>query len=228
MAAKKYTWQDTLKDMKREMFHHYVEHHKDNPQYKRYVKWLIVAVCILIFVPILLFPFMIAFEWPKQVKLIIVLVWILFPGITFTYGAFRNRRIKKMILSIPMGEEKVEVVHLVKPEELDFIYETNGITYKLLQEPDGEFCNILYNWYHNMGVLRDNKLILYVTDAAMFAEKFQVDVITQVWPKVVGVFCKDLDVESEEDFAKKAKYGIKLDLLKAAHPEDKGENKENG
>ena len=116
-----------------------------------------------------------------------------------------------MALSIPMGEEQVEVVHLKTPEELDFIYDTNGIIYRLLQEPDAEFCNILYNWYHNMGVLTDGKLILYVADTAMFAKKFQIEVLNmQATPKVVGVFCKDLNVESEEEFARKAKFGINI------------------
>jgi len=128
-----------------------------------------------------------------------------------------------MLLSIPRGDEKVEVVYLEQSEELDFIFETNGIIYKLLQEPDEEFCNILYNWYHNMDILRDGKLILYVADATMFAEKFQVNIITKVWPKVVGVFCKDLNVESEEEFAQKAKHGIKLHCLNVPYPEDKGE-----
>lgn len=214
--ARKYTWQDTLKDMKYQVWRHHVEHHTDTSEYKRFMRWMLPAVLIFIFVPMLVFPFMIAFDWPGMVKLILVLVWILYPGIMFTYAFLRRRRIQKMTLSIPMGEEKVEVVHLKTPEELDFIYETNGIIYQLLQEPDAEFCNILYNWYHNMEVLRDGKLILYVTDAAMFAEKFQVQVINmKVFPKVVGVFCKDLDVESEEEFAKKAKHGIKLHCLNA-------------
>ncbi len=216
MAKKQYTWQDTLKSMKHSLWRHYVEHHTDDPEYKRFLKWMLPAVLIFLFVPMLVFPFMIAFDWPGMVQLVILLVWILYPGIAFTYAIFRRRRIEKILQSIPMGEEKVEVVHLEKPEELDFIYETNGIIYQLLQEPDGEFCNILYNWYHNMGVLRDGKLILYVVDAVMFSEKFQTDVLnTEVFPKVVGVFCKDLNVESEEEFAKKAKHGIKLHCLNA-------------
>lgn len=214
--AGKYTWQDTLKDMKYQVWRHHVEHHTDTPEYKSFMKWMLPAVLIFLFVPMLVFPFMIAFDWPGVVKLILVLVWILYPGIMFPYAILRRRRIQKMTLSIPMGEENVEVVHLERPEELDFIYDTNGIIYQLLQEPDGEFCNILYNWYHNMGVLRDGKLTLYVADAAMFAEKFRVQVInTQVFPKIVGVFCKDLDVESEEEFTKKAKHGIKIHCLNA-------------
>ena len=216
MAKKQETWQDTLKDMKYQVWRHHVEHHTDTPEYKNFMKWMLPAVLIFLFVPMLVFPFMIVFEWPGVVKLILVLVWILYPGIMFTYAIFRRRRIQKMTLSIPLGEEKVEVVHLEKPEELDFIYDTNGIIYQLLQEPDREFCNILYNWYHNMGILRDGKLTLYVTDAEMFAEKFQVRVTnTEVYPKVVGVFGKDLDVESEEEFAKKAKHGIRIHCLSA-------------
>lgn len=212
--ARKETWQDILKGMKRQVWRHYVEHHTDTPEYKRFMKWMLPAVLIFIFVPILVFPFMIAFDWPRTVKLILVAVWILYPGIMFIYALFRRKRIQKMVLSIPMGEEKVEVVHLERPEEMDFIYETNGIIYQLLQEPDAEFCNILYNWYHNMEILRDGKLIVYVANAAMFAEKFQVQVMnTEVYPKVVGVFCKDLNVESEEEFAKKAKFGIKIHCL---------------
>ena len=216
MAKKQETWQDTLKDMKYQVWRHHVEHHTDTPEYKNFMKWMLPAVLIFIFVPLLVFPFMIAFDWPGIVQLVILLVWILYPGTIFTYAIFRRRRIQKMTLSIPLGEEKVEVVHLEKPEELDFIYGSNGIIYQLLQEPDGEFCNILYNWYHNMAILRDGKLILYVTDAEMFAEKFQVRVKnTEVYPKVVGVFGKDLNVESEEEFAKKAKHGIKIHCLSA-------------
>ncbi len=216
MAKKQETWQDTLKYMKRQVWRHHVEHHTDTPEYKNFMKWMLPAVLVFLFVPMLVFPFMIVFDWPGVVKLILVLVWILYPGIMFTYAIFRRRRIQKMTLSIPLGEEKVEVVHLEKPEKLDFIYDTNGIIYQLLQEPDREFCNILYNWYQNMAILRDGKLILYVTDAEMFAEKFQVRVKnTEVYPKVVGVFGKDLNVESEEEFAKKAKHGIKIHCLSA-------------
>ena len=211
MAKRYETWQDTLKYMKRQVWRHYVEHHKDTPEYKRFMKGLLPAFLIFIFVPMLVFPFMFAFHWPGVVQLVILLVWILYPGMMFTYALFRRKRIQKLTMSIPMGEEQVEVVHLETPEELDFIYETNGIIYRLIQEPDGEFCNILYNWYHNMEVLRDGKLILYVADATMFVEKFQIEVPNIQWtPKIVGVFCKDLNVESEEEFARKVKFGIKI------------------
>lgn len=209
--AGKYTWQTTLKDMKYQVWRHHVEHHTDTPEYKSFLKWMLPAVLIFLFVPMLVFPFMIAFDWPGIVKLILVAVWILYPGIAFPCALVRRRRIQRMALSIPMGEEQVEVVHLKTPEELDFIYDTNGIIYRLLQEPDAEFCNILYNWYHNMGVLKDGKLILYVADTAMFGEKFQIEVPNiKLTPKVAGVFCKDLDVESEEEFARKAKFGINI------------------
>lgn len=216
MAKKQETWQDTLKYMKNQIWRHYVEHHTDTPEYKRFAKGLIPAFLIFIFVPMLVFPFMFAFGWPGIVQLVVLLVWIFYPGTIFSYAILRRRRIQKMVLSIPMGEEQVEVVHLKTPQELDFIYDTNGIIYRLSQEPDGEFCNILYNWYHNMGVLRDGKLILYVADAAMFVEKFQIEVSNiELTPKVVGVFCKDLNVESEEEFAKKAKWGIEIHCLNA-------------
>lgn len=209
--AEKYTWKNILKDMKNQVWRHHVEHHTNTPEYKRFMKCLIPAFLIFIFVPMLVFPFMFAFHWPWVVQLVILLVWILYPGIMFIYALLRRRRIEKLILSIPMGEEYVEIVQLERPEELDFIYDTNGIIYRLLQEPDAEFCNILYNWYHNMGVLREGKLILYVTDTAMFAKKFQIEVPNmQATPKVVGVFCKDLNVESEEEFARKAKFGINI------------------
>ena len=67
-----------------------------------------------------------------------------------------------------------------------------------------------------MGILRDGKLILYVADAAMFVEKFQIEVSNiELTPKVAGVFCKDLNVESEEEFVQKAKFGIKILCLTA-------------
>lgn len=54
------------------------------------------------------------------------------------------------------------------------------------------------------------------TDTVMFAEKFQIEVPNiQLTPKVAGVFCKDLNVESEEEFARKAKFGIKIFCLTA-------------
>lgn len=214
MDKKQETWQNTLKAMKYQVWCHHVEHHTDTPDYKRFMRWMLPAVLVFIFIPMLVFPFMFAFHWPAVVQLVILLVWILYPGTIFTYAILRRRRIQKMVLSIPMGEEQVEEVHLETPQELDFIYDTNGIIYRLSQEPDGEFCNILYNWYHNMGVLRDGKLILYVADAAMFVEKFQIEVSNiELTPKVVGVFCKDLNVESEEEFAKKAKWGIEIHCL---------------
>lgn len=214
--AGKYTWQTTLKDIKYQVWRHHVEHHTDTPEYKSFLKWMLPAVLIFLFVPMLVFPFMIAFDWPGTVKLILVAVWILYPGIAFPCALVRRKRIQRMALSIPMGEEQVEVVHLKRPEEMDFIYENNGIIYQLLQEPDAEFCNILYNWYHNMGVLREGKLILYVADKAMFVEKFPIKGSDIQWaPKVAGVFCKDLNVESEEEFVKKAKWGINIFCLKA-------------
>lgn len=214
--ARKETWQDILKGMKRQVWRHYVEHHTDAPEYKRFLKWLIPAFLIFIFVPMLVFPFMFILHWPGVVQLIILLVWILYPGIMFTYALLRRKRIQRMVLSIPMGEEQVEVVHLERPEELDFIYETNGIIYQLLQEPDAEFCNILYNWYHNMEILKEGKLILYVADKAMFVEKFGIEVPNIHWaPKLAGVFCKDLNVENEEEFIKKVRYGISIYPLNA-------------
>ncbi len=214
--AGKYTWKTTLKEMKYQVWRHHVEHHTDTPEYKSFLKWMIPAILIFLFFPMLVFPFMIAFDWPGTVKLILVAVWVLYPGIAFPCALVRRKRIQRMALSIPMGEEQVEVVHLETPEELDFIYETNGIIYRLLQEPDAEFCNILYNWYHNMGVLREGKLILYVADKAMFVEKFPIKGFDIQWAtKVAGVFCKDLNVESEEEFARKAKFGIKIFCLTA-------------
>lgn len=229
MAARKYTWQETLREMKVGIWTHYVASHKNTFGQKHFEKLIIIAILILIFVPCLVFPFMIAFSWSKNISFIIILVWAIFPGISITYAILRRKRIMKKLLSIPMGEENVEVVHLERLEELDFIYETNGIVYQILQEPDGEFCNLLYNWYHNMDVLRNDKLILYVTDARLFAEKFQTDdVNVEIFTKVVGVFCKDLAVKSEEEFTKKAKNGIKLIRLQVPILNNKGENKGNG
>ncbi|MBR4084830.1 MAG: hypothetical protein IKK33_11175 [Lachnospiraceae bacterium] len=62
MAKKQETWQDILKSMKYSLWRHYVEHHTDDPEYKRFMKWMVSAVIIFIFVPILVFPFMIAFD----------------------------------------------------------------------------------------------------------------------------------------------------------------------
>lgn len=98
--AGKYTWQDTLKDMKYQVWRHHVEHHTDTPEYKSFLKWMLPAVLIFLFVPMLVFPFMIAFDWPGVVKLILVLVVI----VLSVPSAVLLQKVHNMILGV--GKKK--------------------------------------------------------------------------------------------------------------------------
>ena len=61
----------------------------------------------------------------------------------------------------------------------------------------------MYNWYYNMNILTDDKLILYMADVAMFDDKFHALVMdTTVFTKVLGVFCKDVEVKNVAEFAR--------------------------
>ena len=71
----------------------------------------------------LIFPFMISFEWPALLQRILVGIWVIIPSCAYIYATIRRIKLTKMLLSVPIGEEKVELVHLQTLEELDFIYE---------------------------------------------------------------------------------------------------------
>ena len=202
MSGKRYSWEDTIKDMRKAIYSEYTVNPKYRAEQTRFERRLIPAVSFAIFVPMLIFPFMIAFEWHVIIKCIITACWIIYPGVTITYALIRKKRITNEQLRVRIGDEKINIIHLKTPEDMDFIYNTNGNVFQLLKEPDAEFLNIIYNWYNNMDILKDGTLILYLADAAMFEEKFHaLKMDADIFTVVAGVFIKDLDVRSEAEFA---------------------------
>lgn len=211
MRNKNYSWQDTIKDMKKCIYSDYTVNPKYRKEQTRFERRLFPAVFFAIFVPCLIFPFMIAFQWHVIVKCVLMISWVLYPGITITYALIRKKRITKEQLSVKIGDEKIDIIYLYSPKELDFIYHTNGNVFQILQEPDAEFLNIMYNWYRNMNILNDDTLILYVVDAKIFEEKFHaLKMNVDIFTRVVGVFCKDLNVQSEEEFMFLTYSGLNL------------------
>ena len=211
MSNKTFSWQDTIKDMRKCIYSEYTVNPKYRAEQTRFDRRIIPAVVVALLVPMLIFPIMIAGQWNVIAKTVIVACWLLYPGITITYALIRKKRITNGQLGVKIGDEKIRITRLNTPEDLDFIYHTNGNVFQILQEPDEEFINIMYNWYRNMNILRDDMLHLYVADARMFEEKFHGYMLdVDVFTTVVGVFCKDLDVHSEKDFAILTNSGLNL------------------
>ena len=213
-------WEKTIKFMRKAIFRGYIEDNAHTTEQKILNKIVISGTCVLIFVPMLIFPFMISFEWPALLQRILVGIWVIVPSCAYIYATIRRIKLTKMLLSVPIGEEKVELVHLQTLEELDFIYNTNGNVFQIQHKPDSEFCNILYNWYRNMGILKDDTLIMYIIDATLFDEKFQtLKIDAKAFKTVVGVFARDMELESMAEFIDKTAYGIGLVTLQKEHPE---------
>ena len=213
-------WKKTIKYMRKAIFRGYIENHAYTTEQKILNRIVIIGTCILIFVPMLIFPFMISFEWPSIIQRILVGTWVIIPSCAYIYATIRRIKLTKKLLNVPIGEEKVELVHLKTLEELDFIYNTNGNVFQIQHEPDSEFCNILYNWYRRMEILRNDTLIVYVIDAALFDEKFQaLKIDANAFKTVVGIFARDMELESMAEFIDKTAYGIGLVTLQKEHPE---------
>ena len=221
MSRKGYDWEKAKKDMLRCVFSDYIESRKNTPAQKTFEGFLFSSTAVFVLVPCLIFPFMFSFEWEEIVQHIIILIWILYPLIVYIFAAIRKKIIMKKLMGIPVGEEKVEIINILTPEELDFIYDTNGNVFQVLGEPDAEFCNIMYNWYYNMNILKDDKLILYMVDAAMFEDKFHALVMdVDVFTKVLGVFCKDMNVKNVDEFARITNRKLNLPIAQREYPSE--------
>lgn len=211
MSNKTFSWQDTIKDMRKCIYSEYTVNPKYRAEQTRFERRIIPAVVVALLVPMLIFPIMIAGQWNVIAKAVIVACWLLYPGITIIYALIRKKRITNEQFKVPVGQEKVKITRIRSSEELDFLYYTNGNVFQILHEPDEEFINIMYNWYKNMNILRDDTLCLYIADAGMFKEKFQALMMDlDMFTTVVGVLCKDLNIRSEEEFAYLTQSGLGL------------------
>jgi hypothetical protein len=76
MRNKNYSWQDTIKDMKKCIYSDYTVNPKYRKEQTRFERRLFPAVFFAIFVPCLIFPFMIAFQWHVIVKCVIMISWV--------------------------------------------------------------------------------------------------------------------------------------------------------
>lgn len=170
-----------------------------NEEDKKKQKMHDLFASIMIFVPIIISPILIAvFNQTLIGILLMIICW----GLLAVVGINKRKNINKTFYKIKDAHKKFNIINVDNEKTIKELYEDSALTF--MAETSDRLLDFIYNWLNNENVLKSDSLNIYVFDGKLLKSTYDFSKVSNNM-KFMSIFNKDLDIN--ETNIKKFSYG---------------------
>ena len=147
-----------------------------------------IFVSIMIFVPLIISPILIAgFNQTLIGILLMIICW----GLLVVVGINKRKNINKTFYKIKDAHTKFNIINVDNEKTIKELYEDSALTF--MAETSDRLLDFIYNWLNNENVLKSDSLNLYVFDGKLLKSTYGFSKVSNNM-KFMSIFNKDLNI----------------------------------